>query len=85
MTLLVLDLGRQPYKEVWDMQRALVEDRSTGVTEDTLILVEHESVITLGRKTTPENLGRDLPVPSRPGVSLDVAELVRVLYQLGHL
>jgi len=45
----LLDLGRGPYREVWDRQRALVDARKTGAGTDTLILVEHPHVITLGR------------------------------------
>ena len=56
MSIKLLDLGRREYKEVWDLQRQLNESRGRGETSDTLILVEHEHVITLGRKTTAENL-----------------------------
>jgi lipoate-protein ligase B len=46
----VLDLGAQvDYREVWQRQLALVEDRKTGGV-DTLILVEHPHVFTLGRR-----------------------------------
>ena len=46
----LLDLGTQPYREVWARQLALVEARQKGEVEDTLILVEHPHVFTLGRK-----------------------------------
>ena len=62
MSVSLLDLGRRPYTEVWALQRRLVEARSKGEAPDTLILVEHENVITLGRKTTPENF-KPLEVP----------------------
>jgi lipoyl(octanoyl) transferase len=62
MSVSLLDLGTRPYPEVWALQRRLVEARSKGEAPDTLILVEHESVITLGRKTTPENF-KPLDVP----------------------
>jgi lipoate-protein ligase B len=58
----LLDLGTRPYPEVWDLQRSLVEARSRGEIPDTLILVEHGHVITLGRKTSPENF-KPLDVP----------------------
>ncbi len=63
MSISVLDLGRRPYPEVWALQKELVEARSTGRAQDTLIIVEHEHVVTLGRKTSPENLKRVLAVP----------------------
>ena len=51
----VLDEGRMPYAAAWELQKRLVEERSEGVIGDTLVLVEHDHVITLGKKTTPEN------------------------------
>jgi lipoate-protein ligase B len=51
----LLDLGRKEYGEVWELQKQLVSARAADRVQDTLILVEHEPVITLGRKTTPEN------------------------------
>jgi len=52
----VLDLGRRGYKEVWDLQREIQKKRVLGQVEDTLILVEHNPVITLGKNGDPENL-----------------------------
>ena len=46
----VLDLGTAPYREVWARQLALVEQRQTGQAPDTLIIVEHLLVFTLGRR-----------------------------------
>jgi lipoate-protein ligase B len=46
----VLDLGTASYREVWARQLALVEARQTGDAPDTLIVVEHPHVFTLGRR-----------------------------------
>ena len=63
MPVEVLDVGRMPYPAAWELQKRLVEERSEGVIEDTLVLVEHDHVITLGKKTTPENFKpQDIPV-----------------------
>jgi lipoyl(octanoyl) transferase len=43
-------LGVVPYAKASDMQRALVEDRRAGRMPDTLLLLEHPHVITLGAK-----------------------------------
>jgi lipoate-protein ligase B len=51
----LVDLGRMEYGEALQLQRELAEERARGTVPDTLILVEHEHVITLGRKTTPAN------------------------------
>ncbi len=42
-----------PYREAWDMQRSLAEARVADEVDDTLILVEHPSVYTAGRRTQP--------------------------------
>jgi lipoate-protein ligase B len=64
MNLSLLDRGRESYPDTWELQKDLVRKRVDGETEaDALILVEHDHVITLGRKTTPENLKpQDIPV-----------------------
>jgi len=64
MTLSLLDRGREPYQDTWELQKDLVRRRAEGETDvDALILVEHEHVITLGRKTIPENFKpQDIPV-----------------------
>jgi len=41
-------LGVMPYGEALALQRALVEDRRAGRIPDTLLLVEHPHVLTLG-------------------------------------
>ena len=46
----VLDLGTAPYRDVWARQLALVEARQLGQVPDTLIVVEHPHVFTLGRR-----------------------------------
>lgn len=51
-----LDLGLREFSEVWQLQRDLVAARQRDEVPDTLILVEHPHVITLGRGTHRENL-----------------------------
>jgi lipoyl(octanoyl) transferase len=41
-------LGRVPYADALALQRSLVEDRRAGRIGDTLLLVEHPHVLTLG-------------------------------------
>jgi lipoyl(octanoyl) transferase len=48
-------LGRVPYGEALELQRALVEDRRAGRVGDLLLIVEHPPVVTLGVRTA---LGR---------------------------
>jgi lipoyl(octanoyl) transferase len=58
-------LGRVPYADALEMQRALVEARRAGGVGDVLLLLEHPPVITLGTRSesarthvvaTPERL-----------------------------
>jgi lipoate-protein ligase B len=60
----VLDLGLRDFGAVWELQRQLVGARQRDEIPDTLLLVEHPDVITLGRGTRRENLLRpdDMPV-----------------------
>jgi lipoate-protein ligase B len=60
----VLDLGLRDFGAVWELQRQLVAARQQDQIPDTLVLVEHPHVITLGRGTHRENLLRpdDMPV-----------------------
>ena len=48
-TLVVDDLGAMPYRDAWARQLAQVDVRKTGAGADTLMLVEHPHVITVGR------------------------------------
>ena len=55
--LAVVDLGRRPYADVLELQRALCRQRMAGERRDDLLLfVEHEPVITLGRGSRPSSL-----------------------------
>jgi lipoate-protein ligase B len=72
----VVTLGRRRYRPVLEIQRELRRRTIAGeVDHDTLLLVEHEPVITLGRGLTPASM----PVPTaaleRRGV--DVIEVER--------
>jgi lipoate-protein ligase B len=61
----VLDLGRREFGEVWTQQQELVAARQRDERPDTLILVEHPDVITLGRRRSAQDNVRsagDIPV-----------------------
>ena len=52
----ILDLGRMDYKRSWDFQKNFHQDVLSGKENDTLILVEHEPVYTLGKNANKEHL-----------------------------
>ncbi|MGC9359439.1 MAG: lipoyl(octanoyl) transferase LipB [Anaerolineae bacterium] len=54
--LAVVELGLQPYGRAHALQHRLVAARQQGNVSDVLLLLEHEPVITLGRRADPENV-----------------------------
>jgi lipoyl(octanoyl) transferase len=55
--VLVVDVGTRPYGEVLELQRSLVRRRlAEEYTDDLLLLVEHQPVVTLGRGTRSTSL-----------------------------
>lgn len=59
----LLDLGRAEYGRTWELQRALAARRAEDRILDGLILVEHDPVVTLGRRGTDADiLDPTLPV-----------------------
>lgn len=55
-TAMLLDLGRRPYREVWDLQHSLHEAVRNGGCDETWIFVEHDPVVTLGRNAKQNNV-----------------------------
>jgi lipoyl(octanoyl) transferase len=47
----LMQLGEVPYLDAWELQRSLAGAVSQGAIPDTVILLEHPPVITLGRRT----------------------------------
>ena len=52
----VIDLGNKGYQETYTLQQQLLMQRSSGKIPDTLVLVEHPSVYTIGRAGTRGHL-----------------------------
>ena len=48
-------LGTRPYREMLAEQERLVERRQSGEAPDTLLLLEHPSTFTLGRRSQPSD------------------------------
>jgi len=49
-------IGRIPYRMAWNLQKRLVAARTAGMIPDTLLLLEHEPVLTLGRGADPAHI-----------------------------
>ena len=56
MILHLLNLGRIAYSDALDLQHRLVEARYEGRIGNTLVLLEHPPVLTLGRNATRANI-----------------------------
>ena len=67
----VVDAGLVPYREAWDLQRAVARDVADGSAPDTLLFLEHPPTITLGRRADP----RELHVPD--GADVEIVETDR--------
>ena len=67
----LLDLETVPYREAWDLQRALAGAVSQGAIPDVVVFLEHPPVVTLGRRTETG----EVHVP--PGAEVEVVETNR--------
>jgi lipoyl(octanoyl) transferase len=67
----VLNLGATPYLEAWELQRSLAAAVSQGAIPDTVVLLEHPPVVTLGRRTD----SAELHVPK--GAEVEIVETDR--------
>lgn len=63
-------LGRIGYDEAHRLQERLVADRIEGKVGDTLLLLEHEKVITLGRSAKSENVIASPEERAEKGIAL---------------
>ena len=52
----VMDLGKRPYEEVWNLQKDMQQKRINKEIDDLLILVEHDPVYTLGKNADVNHL-----------------------------
>jgi len=67
----LVDLGVVPYLEAWDLQRSLARQVGAGELPDTVMLLEHPPVVTLGRRAQQT----ELHVPE--GAAVEVVETDR--------
>ena len=63
----LMHLGQVPYTEAWALQRSLAGAVSQGAIPDTVLLLEHPPVVTLGRRTDSD---AELHIPETAEVEL---------------
>ncbi len=66
----VIDLGLKAYGEAYKIQMQHLEKRINGKIRDTLLLVEHPPVITIGRGGTEQHLLMNKELLKQKGISL---------------
>ena len=67
----VYRVGVMPYDAAHALQRTLVEARKAGTIGDTLLLLEHLPVLTLGRGAKADNILFSREVLAAQGVSVE--------------
>jgi lipoyl(octanoyl) transferase len=67
----LVQAGSVPYGEAWDLQRSLAAAVADGSLPDTILLLEHPPVVTLGRRADP----RELHLPD--GADVEIVETDR--------
>jgi lipoyl(octanoyl) transferase len=68
----LLSLGETPYREAWELQRRIAVGVTDGSRPDTILLLEHPNVITLGRRTEEAS---ELHIPD--GADVEIVETDR--------
>jgi lipoyl(octanoyl) transferase len=63
----VRELGTIDYLAAWDLQREVLTARADETGQDTLLLLEHPSVYTAGKRTTPD----ERPTDGTPVIDVD--------------
>jgi lipoate-protein ligase B len=66
----MLELGVVEYRAAWELQKDLVARRQDDRTGDTVVLLEHPPVYTLGRRATAEHVLLDAEALSAAGIDL---------------
>jgi lipoyl(octanoyl) transferase len=67
----LLNLGLVPYRAAWDLQRDIAAQVADRTRPDTVLLLEHLPVVTLGRRTEPG----ELHIP--PDAAVEIVETNR--------
>jgi lipoyl(octanoyl) transferase len=63
----VRELGTIDYTEAWELQRSVLTARADGTAPDTMLLLQHPSVYTAGKRTEPA----DRPTDGTPVIDVD--------------
>ncbi len=73
--LRVMELGTVEYRAAWALQQRIAVERQRDAIDDTVLLLEHPPVYTLGRRATMEHVLLD--AEQRATAGIDVVEVDR--------
>ena len=73
--LRVMELGTVEYRAAWALQQHIAAERQRDAIDDTVLLLEHPPVYTLGRRATMEHVLLD--AEQRASAGIDVVEVDR--------
>jgi lipoyl(octanoyl) transferase len=73
--LRVMELGTVEYRAAWALQQHIAAERQRDAIDDTVLLLEHPPVYTLGRRATMEHVLLD--AEQRATAGIDVVEVDR--------
>lgn len=65
----VLNLGRMDWLQAYNLQQQYIQRRKDGAGQDTLLLVEHPHVVTMGRNGKEANLLAPPEILAKAGIS----------------
>lgn len=74
-SLRVMELGTVEYRAAWALQQHIAAERQRDAIDDTVLLLEHPPVYTLGRRATMEHVLLD--AEQRATAGIDVVEVDR--------
>ncbi len=66
----IIDLGRMPYDEAFNLQKEMVQHKIAGQTMDRLLFVEHPPVISIGRSGNSNDLRLSEALLAKRGISV---------------
>ena len=69
-TINIVNIGLKDYQETYKIQKELVKKRHEGKIPDTLILVEHPPVFTIGRSGSRKNIHVSLGKLKEEGIKI---------------
>ena len=72
--LLATWLGRVPYRPAFELQQIVAQLRAEGKLPDTLLLLEHEHVYTLGRRAPEEEILLDSAALAARGIAVEQSD-----------